>query len=168
MRLCLLVGCLVFGGCSVGSRSAADSLVVFGAGPAVSQCRLKAPIPGSRDSIAVKCAEAFVARNGYTNAPADDSTLIAYEFIAPGRGAVEILKHRHNTLAPRAILLCHDRRERPGFTIAFARPGDSALSQARAVTMDTSLDKLRIEHVDFLPRVAAESPGCAWLPGVGH
>jgi hypothetical protein len=163
MRVVVLAAVLFIAACSSHSDRLADTPAIFGTGSAISQCRLARPIPEGRDSLAVKCAEAFVLRNGYTDAPVTDSTLLAHEFIEPGGSALEVLQHRRSTLAARAILLCNDRRDHPGFTVAFAYRGDTAYSQARAVTMDTSFGGLRIEHVDFLPRVAATSPGCTWL-----
>jgi hypothetical protein len=109
-----------------------------------------------------------VARNGYTDLPVTDTTAVASEFIEVGTTPREVLAHRRNSLARRAVVLCHDRRERPGFTVGFVAPDDTAMAVGRAVTMDSTFGQLRMEHEDYLPRVAASSPGCAWIRGVAH
>src|SRR2546427_1338298 len=50
-----------------------------------------------------RCAEDFVARNGYTSVPpASDSTLRATESIEFGSSWQQVVQRRHNELSPKA------------------------------------------------------------------
>jgi hypothetical protein len=129
----------------------------------VARCGLMIPRSLPPDSIAIQCAEGFIARNGYTDLPVLDTTGISRELIEPGTTATEILGSRRASLGRRAVVFCHDRRETPGFTVGFVSPGDTTLKIGRAVTMDSAFGQVRIEHVAFLPGVAVTMPGCVSL-----
>lgn len=140
------------------SRAVADSL---------QHCGLTMPASLPRDSVAVRCAEAFVARNGYTDLPVRDTTSIAHEFIEVGPTPAELLKHRQNSLARKSVVLCHNRRDQPGFTVGFVAPADTIMNVGRAVSMDSSFREPRMEHPVYLPRAAAQMAGCAWIVAAG-
>jgi hypothetical protein len=129
----------------------------------VMRCGSAMPRNLAVDSIALRCAEGFVARNGYTDSIVEDTTHLSHEFIEVGRTAKAVLQYRRGSLTSHGVLLCHDRRDTPGFTVGFAAPGDTAMKVGRAVTMDTAFGQLKIEHEGFLLGVAATMPRCAWL-----
>ncbi len=104
-----------------------------------------------------------MARNGYTNRPVQDTGAISHEFIEVGTTPAEVLASRRNSLGVRAVALCHDRREQPGFTVAFVAPQDSVMKTGRAVTMDSAFQGLKMEHEIYLPSAAAKMTGCSWL-----
>ena len=149
---------------TVACRSAdrtAGAAAVGGSAPRPDECTIAPSL--SRDSAAVRCAEEFVARNGYGTRNALDTARIAHEFIEVGSTMAEVLASRRNSLDPTAVVLCRERRGGPGFTVAFVPPSDSTLRVGRAVTMDPMLHEVRMEHQDYLPATAASMPGCARL-----
>jgi hypothetical protein len=86
-------------------------------GPAADVHRCGVPALGAlpRDSAAVRCAEWFVARNGYTDqAPADTAELAGESLQFHGGDWPRILAGRRNTLARRAAVLCQGALGRPG------------------------------------------------------
>jgi hypothetical protein len=102
---------------------------------------------------AVRCAEEFVARNGYTEQePTVDSDDIAYESLEVAESFTAQVAERLNTLETRAIGVCVGTpRDSAGFTVVFRYRADS--TSARAVTMSRHCDSLQVEHQDF--RLAA-------------
>lgn len=105
----------------------------------------------SPDAKAVRLAEEFIARNGYTDLPPDRDNL-SYETIEWGDGVEEILRLRHDTLERKAYGLRRmGRMGGPGWVIVFRHRGgdDSSVKTGRAVTMDKNFQNLRVEHKDF-------------------
>jgi hypothetical protein len=129
----------------------------------VTRCGLTIPHSLPADSIAVRCAERFIARNGYTDLAVEDTSAISHESIEVGTTPKEVLEHRRGSLARHGVVLCHDRRDASGFTVGFVAPGDTSMKVGRAVTMDSTWGQIRMEHQDFLPSAAAAMPGCARL-----
>ena len=126
----------------------------------VRRCGLTHPLGESRDATAVRCAEWFIARNGYIDRPVTDTAAMAPESIELGHSPLGWLAARHNTLAPRAVVVCRGAKRGPGFTVGFLRPG-SDTTVGRAVTMDTMFQALRVEHVDFsVARARADTSTC--------
>lgn len=137
-----------------------------------------APTPGPREcavevrglsprDAAVRCAETFVARNGYTTAPATERLdRIAWETVEEPLPPAEIVALRRGELEPRAEWLCTLRFLRlrePGFTVGFRlrstplidtlqmhRNFPSLDTLLRAVTMDTMFSDLRMEHMPLI------------------
>src|SRR5215468_1101229 len=71
------------------------------------RCLLEHSSKAQTDSMAVLCAEWFVARNGYTDdPPTSDSAAIASESIEWSRGRPSWLTHRHNSLSAHASVIC--------------------------------------------------------------
>ena len=108
------------------------------------------------------CAEWFVARNGYTDLPVADTSVIARESIEFHVTIRDLLAHRQNSLGRRAVVVCHRAKGRsPGFTVGFLAPDPADSSVGRAVTMDTAFRALRVEHVGYLvARARADSTEC--------
>lgn len=101
---------------------------------------------------AVRLAEEFVARNGYTDLPPDKNNL-AYENIEWADGVDEMLETRHDTLERKAHGLHYGAKMgEPGWTIVFRytkRIGNAGRKVGRAVTMDENFHIHRVEHCDF-------------------
>jgi hypothetical protein len=111
---------------------------------------------------AVRCAEAFIVQNGYTDVPVHDSTLVASETVEDAASLADLLVHRRSTLEPRAFAVCHGRIVRqpePGYTVIFqvrrnpivdtvaARLHLHPDSLYRGVTLDTLFGSLLMEHM---------------------
>jgi hypothetical protein len=106
---------------------------------------------------AVRLAEEFVARNGYTDLPPDRDNL-SYESIEWGENIDELLKFRHDSLERRAYGIRYTgKMNGPGWTVAFRpalryRCGNAVLAgheMGRTVTMDENFENLRVEHKSF-------------------
>jgi hypothetical protein len=105
--------------------------------------------------VVVRCAETFVARNGYTQAAADaDSSLWSAEGNQQGSRS-EWPAQRHGTLQPRAVALCHGSHGSVlGFSVVFlARDG----SGARGVNVLADLSAMGMVEGAF-PLSALDQP----------
>ena len=104
------------------------------------------------DSAAIRCAELYVARNGYTDLPpVSDTAQRVGEFLDLG------IEDRRNTLVRRAAALCRgDDHERPAFSVIFRRTSGEG---ARSVLLNRDLSMMGIMHQD------AEVPGPEYLNG---
>jgi hypothetical protein len=102
------------------------------------------------ESLAVRCAESFVVRNGYTDVPPPDTSEMVGESLEFRLSARDKLADRQGTLRRRAVVFCRGDRGRPGYTIGFAAPGDSVMELGRAVTMDTLFGSLVVQHQMFV------------------
>lgn len=104
------------------------------------------------ETKAVRLAEEFIARNGYTDLPAEKDKL-TYETIEWEGNVEGILKSRHDTLERKAYGVRHGGKgTKDGWTVVFRykkRFGDSLDNTGRAVTMDEDFQHLRVEHQDF-------------------
>ena len=101
---------------------------------------------------AVRFAEWFIARQGYTDAPpVADTQLVVSEGIEWAASIAERLAQRRGSLQPRAFGLC----ESPdgSFDVAFYMAGGQ---YARGVTMDAQFGSLRVQHSNFDPAAIAE------------
>ena len=120
------------------------------AAPAASQER---PAEESPEAKAVRLAEEFIARNGYTDLPPDRDRL-AYETVEWGPNDEEMLRRRRDTLGRKAYGVRYGGRmgTKGGWTVVFrapARYGDVGVVTGRAVTMDKDFQNLLVEHKDF-------------------
>jgi hypothetical protein len=128
------------------------------------------PVEESPESKAVRVAEEFVARNGYTDFPADKSK-IAHETIEFARNLDELLKMRASTLERKAYGILYKatgtKMGEKGWTIVFQSKGISddfykSISRETskkitrenhptglAVTMDANFQNLLMEHKPF-------------------
>ena len=106
--------------------------------------REEAAEPG--DMYAVRCAEYFVARQGYIEQPGlADTTVIVPEGIERGASKVEWLSRRRSTLRPRAAGVCIDPGDKR-YTVVFVYANGAG---ARGVTLDRAFGSLRVQHQDF-------------------
>jgi hypothetical protein len=110
------------------------------------------------DLYAVRCAEHFVAQQGYTDlAPVADMSAIVPEGIEWGASKLDWLAVRRGTLDRRAAGVCVDTVGKR-FTVVFRSASGRS---ARAVTMDATFGSLRVQHQDFrFEVVEAEQYGC--------
>jgi hypothetical protein len=104
---------------------------------------------------AIKLAEDFVKRNGYTKAPVDTLVYkLSYELFDQFENSIKsIVKKRHNTLQPKAFCILHSGDV---WHIGFLRPSvklnglDSASKNAdlpgRCVIVKDNGTEMRIEH----------------------
>ncbi|HKG93140.1 MAG TPA: hypothetical protein VKA84_14645 [Gemmatimonadaceae bacterium] len=108
-------------------------------------------VPGEApESTAVRCAEWFVARNGYTDLPVADTGAVASESIERAASVAELLAERRSSLSRRAAVVCRGARRGSGYTVGFTDPARADTLVGRAVTMDTAFRALRVEHPDYL------------------
>ena len=122
-----------------------------------------APVSGERvESIAVRCAERVSARNGYTEIPLADTSVVATESIEYSDSRLAI---RRNSLGRRAVVVCRGSIRGPGYTAGFLAPNRADTVLGRAVTMDSTFRALRVEHRDYLvARARADTARCQPLP----
>jgi len=111
---------------------------------------------------AVRLAEEFIKRNGYTDTPADKDNL-AHETVEFYDNIDELLEQRKNTLEKKAFgIFFQGKHNEKGWTVAF-RYNKKQLkdlsdkeynSLGRSVTMDENFENLRVEHQSlFLQKV---------------
>lgn len=152
----LVASLLLFSGCS------RDRNPVVPAEPQTSSATLSRSHPSPAATItetdeekAVRLAEAFVERNGYTAAPADREHL-TNESLELSSNVEEILADRKDTLEPKAYGITRGGRgTKYGWTVVFRYrqvPANGAPNEktGRAVTMDEYFESLIMQHVDFL------------------
>jgi hypothetical protein len=127
------------------------------------RCLPSSRLESSREGVAILCAEAFVARNGYTDAPpVSDTTQLAFESIEFERSLTTLLAHRRNTLESNAYGVCPLGAVGPGLAVVFRHLGDTVRRTGRAVTMTAGFDSLRVQHRDFiLANVADSGAACS-------
>ena len=121
-----------------------------------SDCSASGGAQGKRDETpeekAVRLAEEFIARNGYTDAPHDRHSL-SYESIEWTDNLEELLKLRHDSLERKAYGIFYSGRSGgKGWTVVFRhkeRYGNHYDKTGRAVTMDGNFENLRVEHKSF-------------------
>jgi len=113
---------------------------------------------------AVQCAELFIARNGYTTAPAIDSPYMVLASVDRGRPIDRISQDRYNTIQPRAAAVCPGVGHSGGYMIAFARVGGDTAS-GRAVTMSANGADLHLDDSEFMVAGARRGQfGCRPVP----
>lgn len=115
----------------------------------------------SPEETAARLAEEFVARNGYTDLPAERDKL-SYESLEGAGDDDSLLEMRRDTLERKAYAVFPGaRRDADGWTVVFryAPPyvryddgsdeGFPTEQRGRGVTMDKNFRSLRVEHVDI-------------------
>lgn len=115
-------------------------------------CALAVQTVESPEEKAVRIAEEFIARNGYTDLPPDKNTL-AYENIERADNVDEMLKQRHDALERKAYGIRYSgKMGKPGWMVAFRykqRFGNVYDETGRVVTMDKNFENLLVEHKSF-------------------
>ena len=111
----------------------------------------------ARETRAIRCAEWFIGRQGYTlAAPVADTSALADEGVEWEAGARAKLAGRRGSLEPRAFGIC--TLASGTFEVAFWAPGRR---HARVVTLDPTLGSLRVQHADFRASVVTQRKlGC--------
>ena len=110
---------------------------------------------GAPEAQAVRCAEWFIARQGYTLAPAiEDTTRVVTEGIEWESSVRERLARRRGSLQPTAFGICP--RSDGGYDVAFRTATGVG---ARGVSMDSQFGSLRVEHQDFEPDAITQHRG---------
>lgn len=123
----------------------------------------KSETPKTQEEKAIRLAEEFIARNGYTDAPADKDNL-SHETVEFYDDIDELLKRRRETLEAKAYsVLPHGRGGQKGWTVVFRysqkfrdnfkakdNPASNREKTGRAVTMNENFQNLLVEHKDFL------------------
>ena len=103
----------------------------------------------SPEAKAVRLAEEFIARNGYTDLPPERGNL-SYETVEWGPNDEEMLRQRRDTLGRKAYGIRYGGRlgAEGGWTVVFRyRKGGNMTG--RAVTMNKDFQNLLVEHKDF-------------------
>jgi hypothetical protein len=107
---------------------------------------------GARESTAAflkRCAEDFVARNGYTSAPATaDSSLWASESIEYGSSWTQVSQSRRNTLLAQAASAGCDSI---GCAATFRSTDPQQRCYLRVVTMTEKGTGMRMQHQGAVP-----------------
>ena len=123
------------------------------------------------DSVAtaVRCAEAFISRNGYADsAPITDTLQLAAESIEWwGPSWAAVLKRRLASLEGQAVGYCVGDSTGLDFdyTVVFPFRGQIDGDRARAVTMRRDFSGLRVQHQEFLlAAVLKEEYRCKRMP----
>lgn len=117
--------------------------------------------PNDPEGTAVRCAEAFLKDNGYTNISPNISRL-ASESIERATSQEQLLNWRRNSIKLPAIGVCHKGILVDDWTVVFesARSGADPLS-GPAVTMNADYSGLRKEHMDFdIQYISDHTSGC--------
>jgi hypothetical protein len=151
-RLCLASALLAL---AVTVPGAAQTRAVADAADRHRDCGVPADA-ASPQMHAVRCAEWFIARQGYTNAaPVSDTLLVMAEGIEWEPSRREWLRRRHGSLSARALAVCKSGH---GFNVPFLVPGGA---YARGVTMDERYGSLRVQHSGFeLDYLRKAKTGC--------
>lgn len=139
--------------------------------PAPRQCPWRSPTDSgpAAVAVAVKCAEEFITRNGYTLKPPVWSTAdLAEESFESGIGWSSVLRRRHGSLRPQPIAVCTAASDRPdmAYTVVFPYGDHTVTAVARMVTMDHDFGQLRVQQQDVRLRVLDDTDlGCEpWPP----
>ena len=113
------------------------------------QCPLKPTDDVDSTETAVRCAEEFVARNGYTlTPPAWGSAQLAEESFETGQPWRTILARRRGTLKPKAVGVCTGASDRSdmAYTVAFPYSDKRVTALVRIVTMNRTYGEMRMQQ----------------------
>jgi hypothetical protein len=140
--------------------AAAPDLRAQATAPDPRACRVAREAGEDDVAYAVRCAEEFVRRNGYTTEPADpDTTQHAAESIER-RSPSERLAMRAGSLESRAYAICEGEGAHR-FTVVFRIRRLDVHGVARRVTMSANFGEMRMQHLDIrLNSVTKRHHGC--------
>jgi hypothetical protein len=184
LRLAFTVAVLVTGaaGCSGSDGALRRSGSPHDAAPAEQpfsldgrDCRVPASMRARPREAALRCAESFIARNGYTNLPpVTDSTQWTAEFMDEPPWS-RVLADRHGTLETRAWAVCGPAADSGGYSAVFRYVRSARLSRwfgketpARLVKMDSAFHGIHLVHQDLIIDGMRESPRCHMLQTDAH
>lgn len=123
------------------------------------QCPLHATADADSTETAVKCAEEFIARNGYTlTPPASGNAQLAEETFETGEPWPRVLARRRGTLKPKAVGVCVGASDRPDmvYTVAFPYSDTRVTALVRIVTMNLTFGDMRMQHQDVRVRAMTD------------
>lgn len=138
--------------CGTAPISACAARHAPGPGPIWSearQCPLKASDEVDSTETAVRCAEEFIARNGYTlTPPAWGSAQLAEETFETGQPWSQVLARRRDTLKPMAVGVCTSASDRTdmAYTVAFPYSDQRVTALVRVVTMSRTFGEMRMQQ----------------------
>ena len=126
--------------CATQTRAQVDSV------DSLRRCELERRASESDDRFAIRCAEHFIAEQGYTASPPTvDTNSVVPEGIEWSSSKAEWLARRRGTLASHAAGVCV-RTDDGRYTVVFHGPDGGG---ARGVTLDATFGSLRVEHQNF-------------------
>lgn len=110
----------------------------------------------NNEAKAIRLAEEFVKRNGYTEVRAEKDK-IAYESEEPSEDINKILQNRYKTLEPKAFGLSYHSKSGDGWTVIFKYNEEylktvtemDLSNRGRAVTMSKNFEEITMQHKDF-------------------
>ena len=118
----------------------------------VRRCPASVPPAGDPLDRAAACAEAFVARNGYTTAVSVPPDELALEPGEVGHTPAEVLAARRGSLAPRARVVCALRGDTSvGYKVAFTLLNMPTRRRIVTVEMNAEHSHLTVIHPTELP-----------------
>jgi hypothetical protein len=139
--------------------------------PAPRQCPWRAPSDSgpAAVAVAVKCAEEFISRNGYTLKPPTWSTAdLAEESFESGISWGNVLRRRRGSLRSEPIAVCTGASDRDdmSYTVVFPYGDHTVTAVARMVTMDHDFGQLRVQQQNVRLRALDDTDlGCQpWPP----
>jgi hypothetical protein len=100
------------------------------------------PISGAD---AVRLAEEFIARNGYTDLPVPEGTKLTLEPIEFASSRAERLEFRHDSLERKAL---EAYPMQGGWIVHFRYKGDNLTDRKRGVWVDDSGKRIHLFHQD--------------------
>lgn len=107
---------------------------------------------------AVRCAERFIARQGYTDSPPTvDSTTIVYEFPEAARTWRGVLEMRRDTLKVPALGVCDFGGD--SYDVIFGFTGSNE-NTGRSVRVSKDLANVQMVHQDFMLRALTNPVQC--------
>ena len=111
-------------------------------------CCVHAQAKKLSEVAAIKLAQEFVIRNGYTDKPVTDKSKVSLESVEISKNIDEILAFRKDTIIGRAygILL---NEGKTGWIVVFKYKKQNK-QVGRAITMGLYGNNLRMEHQDFM------------------
>lgn len=113
--------------------------------------------PSENDEAkAIRLAEEFIKRNGYTEAPAEKDK-IKFESSEISEDVEKILQSRHNTLEPKAYGISYHTKSGKGWTVVFKYNEEymktvtemDLKDRGKALTMDENFENLEMQYKDF-------------------
>lgn len=111
------------------------------------KCRLSRAADEAIESVAKRCAEDFVRRNGYTDAAADVDSIVRESFES-WSSVADVLRRRHKSLNADAYSTgCSD----DGCGVTFGHGGPRTPCAFRIVTMTREFTLMRMEHQLVMP-----------------
>ena len=126
------------------------------------RCQIQRHSDEPADQYAIRCAEHFIAAQGYTTSPPTaDTNHVVPEGIEWAPSKAEWLAYRRGTLDSHAAGVCSGP-DSGRYTVVFRDPGHG---HARGVTLDATFGSLRVQHQEFLFDVVNKREyGCRPIP----